>query len=133
MLNNTDFVCLFFRRMKVLIFVIFLVTFNCIKFAKSLDLTYILKKRHDHYEPNCIAEKDLLNSPIGWIYSVPKNKTDIPKTSKKRQQKKDTFHFHYTYFKLLDLYQMFLTITHVTLKTETYVRTRGYNPWKNGL
>lgn len=76
--------------MKVLIFVILLSTLNFINFAKSLNLTYVLKQRHDHYEPNCIAEEDLLDSPIGWIYPLPKDKTDIPKTSKKTRQTKKT-------------------------------------------
>lgn len=70
----------------MLIFVILLSTLNFIKFAKSLNLTYILKQKHDHYEPNCIAEEDLLNSPIGWIYPLPKTKTDIPQTSKQIKQ-----------------------------------------------
>lgn len=74
--------------MKVLIFVILLSTLNFIKFAKSLNLTYILKQRHDHFEPNCIAEEDQLDSPIGWIYPLPASKDDIPQTSEKTPPKK---------------------------------------------
>lgn len=77
--------------MKVLIFVILLSTLNFIKFAKSLNLTYILKQKHDHFEPNCIAEEDLLDSPIGWIYPFPKNKTDVPQISNKIKKIKTLF------------------------------------------
>lgn len=70
--------------MKVLIFVILLSALNFIKFTQSLNLTYILKLKHDHFEPNCIAEEDLINSPIGWIYPLPKTKKEILQTSKSK-------------------------------------------------
>lgn len=76
----------------MLIFVILLSTLNFVKFATTLNLTYILKQRHGYYEPNCLAEEDLLDSPIGWIYPIPKNKTDdIPKTSKQKHNGKNHF------------------------------------------
>lgn len=66
--------------MKVLIFIILLSTLNFVKFSKSLNLTYVLKQRKDHFEPNCIAEQDLLDSPIGWIYPISEKLEDIPKS-----------------------------------------------------
>lgn len=68
--------------MKILVLVVLLCVLNFTKLSASIDLTYIVTQKHGYVEPNCVAENAMTYSAIGWIYPIPENKEDIPKTRK---------------------------------------------------
>lgn len=68
--------------MKILILVLLLYILNFSREAKSLDITYILKQTHDGFEPNCIAEEDMIISAVGWVYPIPETKEKMPEIRK---------------------------------------------------
>lgn len=72
--------------MKILIFILLLCILNFTKQTSSLDITYILKQKHDSFEPNCIAEGDMKSSAVGWVYPIPETKEELPKIRKFNQR-----------------------------------------------